>query len=271
MSIKYIVDLAVRTDYPPELALSALEFDRSANIFHLVTGITPENTYWTDWGGTYDIPLNEDAEIYFSQFLQKVTSRAALISTENSMLIEGSEIFINLPRKPWQYLKANTEFDSVQGYASTVKNENNPSDTTYLDSQGNSVRFPTRLLIPSVPNKISDAISGTSLQRTFNYTLINNDGEFDDTDENNFINTPTRIKRTNLDNSTIADFKVIRYGLFDHSNITGDSFKVTAADINRTLTESATRKFTTSLYHNLPNSTKDKEIPLGWGILNKVP
>ncbi len=271
MSIKYIADLSIRTEYPPELALSALEFDRSANIFIITTKEHPTNNYWTDWGGSYDTPTNQDAEIYFSQFLQKVTSRAVLILTEGSMLIEANNIFINLPKKPWQYSTFDTEYDTVQGYASTVRNELNQSDINYPDSEGNPILHPVRLMIPSVNNKLSDPISGTALQPLFRFTLINNDGKFDDTDENNIINTPTRIKRTSVDNPTLEDFNIIKYGLADSVKVTAKGFTVSAADIFRTLTESVTRKFTASAYPSAPSNTLDKDIPVGWGVLDNVP
>ncbi len=271
MGIKYIADLSIRTDYPPELALAALEFDRANNIYHLVTGTHPTGTYWTDWGGAYDTPLQSDAEIYFSQFLQKVTSRAALIAAENSLLIEGNEIFMNLSRKPWQYSQSDTEYDRVQGYASIVRDETKPSDINYLDAVSEDIPHPVKLLIPSVPNKLSDPISGTSLQTTFNFSLINNDGTFDDIEENNITNTPAKIKRSDVENPELADFNIIRKGLADSVTVDGKIFKVIAADITRTLTESATRKFNTDIYPSLPASTIDKDIPLGWGDLDNVP
>ena len=272
MSIKYIAELAKRTDYPPELALPALDFDRANNIYLISTEAHPTaSNYWTDWGGTYDSPTNQDAELYFSLFLQKVPTRAIMILTVNSFVIEGNSIYINLPKKPWQYLSSETEYDTVQGYASTVKNELEPSNHNYEDSTGACIPHPVRLLIPSVPNKLSDPISGTTLQTTFNFTLINNDGLFDDTDENNFINTPSRLKRTSVDNPTLADFNIIRYGLVDSVSVIGDSFRVTVADLSRTLTESVTRKFTVTDYPNIPDSSRDKDMPVSWGVQEQVP
>ncbi|MGD8501176.1 MAG: hypothetical protein PVJ86_11045, partial [Phycisphaerales bacterium] len=74
--IRYIVDFAQRTDYPPERALSA--FNNNADIFVLETGRPSGSTYWTDWGGTYDNPELPTVELFFETYLQRVESLAVL-------------------------------------------------------------------------------------------------------------------------------------------------------------------------------------------------
>lgn len=263
--IRYIVDLTSRTEYPPELALKSLDNNSYDDVYLLETGEHPTSSYWLDWGGTYDTPTAQDAEIYFTRFLQKVYSRAAMLANLYTLLVEGNFIYMHLPRKPWQYLQTATEYNKIEPYASAPPDSSNPSDIYY-----DTVKHPVRLKIPSVPNKLSEPISGTTLQTTFSFTLLNNDGFFDDTEENNFINTPTRIKRSDVENPTLEDFTVIRYGLIDSVSVDGKQMKVKAADIYRTLTESATQKFTAEDYPSAPNSTLDKDIPIAWGSVKNI-
>jgi len=264
--IRYILDLAERTTYPPELALRTTTYAHEYNIFLIKTGPHPTTSnYWTTWGGTYDTPTNSDLELYFSQFLQKVTSSAVLLSTENSFFIDGNNVYINLPRKPWLYLTSETEYQGVQGYSSAVRDPLKQSDNTFEDEIGAFIKHPVKLLIPSVVNKLSDPIAGATLQSTFSVSLINNDGKFDDTDKASYTNTPMRLKRSDVDNPKLSDFKVIRYGLFGSSTITGTEFTISGEDINRTLTESVCNTFTVSEYPSLPDTNIDKNIPVAWG------
>jgi hypothetical protein len=114
-------------------------------------------------------------------------------------------------------------------------------------------------------------VSGTTLATQFDFTLINNDGRFDDTDENNFINTPSRVRRADIESPELADFGVIRYGLVDNVSVSSDSFRIRVSDFFRTLTDPATRKFDADDYPSAPNGTIDKDIPIGWGELANVP
>jgi len=271
MSIRYLLELSERTSYPPELALAAGNYDRAYNIYVIETGPALTGNYWTAWGGTYDRPLANDVELFFRTFLQQVSNSTALISTDNSYFKEGDFVFFNIPLKPWQYFAALTSLLKQRSFSTAVKNPNNPSDVSYLDDQGNKILFPVRFLVPSLSNKLSSPISGSVLYTTFNVNLINNDGLFDDIQETNYVNTPIRILRSDIDNPDVSDFSIIRAGLVEHVKVNSKSFSITGADYQRTLEQSATDKFSVSDYPNMPDSTKDKNIPIGWGFLTNVP
>lgn len=263
--IRYIVDLSIRTEYPPNLATASYLYDADADLFEIEIGEHPTSSYWINWGGFYDTPIPQNAEIFFSSFLRKVSSEAELVSTPGTMLLGANRILIHLSRKPWQFLSSMSEYNEVQGYASAPRNEDEPSDHFIPDALGVGVYYPVRLMIPTVPNRLSDPISGTTLLPTFSVDLENSDGNFDDTEELNILNTPLTLRRSDTDNPTLSDFKVIRYGLVDSVSVTKSQYTITAADTNRTLTEPALRKFSTSIFPDLPESNEDKPIPILYG------
>jgi hypothetical protein len=269
--IRYIVDIAERTNFPPELFLASALYDTAYDIFEMSVGVHPTDSYWLDWGGSYDNPTAQNAEIFFKKYLRKASGVTDFLSHTGTMLLQANKILIHLDRKPWQYLDSVTEYDTITGYASAPRGSANPSDATYPDIVGTPVKCPVRLMIPSVPNQLSDPISGTTLQTTFSISLINNDGLFDDTDESNIINTPITLRRADNEDPDLADFAIIRYGLVSSVDVSATEYRITAADINRTLTEPATSKFTASDYPDAPDATIDKDMPIGYGSLSGVP
>jgi len=107
MGIVFLAELSQLAEYTPELA-NASNVDRRDNIYQIYIGTKPTNTYWTDWGGTYDTVETNDLELFFSGFLTKTFSYATLIATNESFFISGDIVYINIPKKPWQYRSEET-------------------------------------------------------------------------------------------------------------------------------------------------------------------
>jgi hypothetical protein len=183
----------------------------------------------------------------------------------------GDLVYFNIPNKPWQYFTALTETLSQKYFSSSVADESKPSDIRYLDDQNNKVKYPVKLEIPSLPSKLSSPVSGNVIYSTFTVNLINNDGFFDDIQQTKYTNTPIRIKRADVKIPKLDDFKTIRQGLIEYVKVTDKNFSVVGADYIRTLEQSATDTFTLVEFPNLPESSIDKNIPIGWGLLRDVP
>jgi hypothetical protein len=263
MSIKYIVELTARTDYPPERALAAADFDRNFNIYVFSVKKPTTPNYWTNWGGKYTrLPKTSNLEVFFGQFLQRVTSASALELTSNSYYVVGDNIYINIPKKPWQYFSELTEVGELQFYSTSVRDESKPWDNNY-----EGIPYPVKMFIPRLNSTLSDVISGAVKPSTFSIDLENSDGFFDDIDETNYFNTPITIKRSDKEIPDLADFKIIRRGLVDYVTADASKFKITGADFFRTYTEEVTKKFTVSDFPNIPTENIDKSIPVGWGAL----
>lgn len=271
MSIKYLVKLFARSYWPPERATAYIGLD---GVYVFYGGAYPENSYWIDWGGTYDTPTTVDVSLLFESQLVKLETFSEMLDSENSFFTDPAtnQVFFNLPRPPWQYSSSLTELGVSRGFQSSVRDEvNAPSDDTYINAQGVSVRFPSRLVIPkNVNNKLSDPISGSALLPTFSFTLENSDGALDDIRDLNYENVIAELLRTNKSVPDLSDFKVIRRGLIDYLDVDARSFKATTAEYIRTFTASATRKFSASLFPDAPDGTIDRDIPIGYGELLRV-
>ena len=96
----------------------------------------------------------------------------------------------------------------------------------------NGVRVPVRLDIPSasLTAKLSDNISGVTLNQSFSVSLFNNDGYFDDEERWNLFNTPVRLKKSIKENPEYRDFLTIRSGLVENTTTTFDSFRIDVAE-----------------------------------------
>lgn len=264
--IRFLAEIFQRLDWPPELALAANL--TTANTDSIISGIycaRPEtDTYWTDWGGTYDNPNTTNLQVYFSEFLQQVADVPTLLATENSFYIAGDWFYINTTYFPWQYSQEDTEVNISAGYSSAPANPLDPSNDCIVDSLGVSQCYPVRLDIPSISNKLSDPISGSALYSTFSFTLHNNDGFFDKTENTNLFNTPVFIKKANVDNPLKEDYTTVRYGLVSNMDITEDSIKITGEDLYRTLDEEVCKTVTLADYPSAPDSSIDKDIPIAY-------
>lgn len=270
MGIKYIVEIAQRTSFPPELALASAYYG-VPEIYTLGIGRFSD-TYWTDWGGTYDNPTSIDIQLFFGQYLAQVETTVDLLATEYSFYVRtGAIVDINLPKKPWQFLTALTELLQETFYASAVKDSSNPADTTYINSLGEKQAYPVRMQVPSLAIKLSDSISGETRYGTFKVVLDNNDGKFDLIDELEWTNVPITIKRTDVEVPVLSDYVTIRKGLIDYVTVKSDSIVITSAEFLRLFTETVCKTFSLESYPDIDEAKVDDSIPIGYGVLRGVP
>ena len=277
--IVFLAELSNRVPWPPTLAIgSTLEGDREGNIISkFVTGEAPTGNYWTDWGGTYDNPTTPELELLFDIFLQRVNSVAELYGTENSYYVDGFTLYTNTTFYPWQYQEAAAEAAKRFGFSSIPPDELKPSDDRIQTETGPFIRYPDLLSVPSatLTNKLSDIVSGIVLSSTFNISLNNADGRFDDEEETNFFNTPISILKAKRDGDPKkrSDYNTIRYGLVDNTDLNTGDFNIKSASVYRTLNEEVCRTFSTSLYPTMPVDSKNigKEVPILYDSAEGVP
>lgn len=231
-----------------------------------VGGVT--YSYWEDaFGGNYDdIPDTENVQILMGQFLQRVESKADMETTLNSFWINAGEAYMNLPKKPWQYRQTETELLTARGFSSGPKDSSNPSDLHY-----GGIYYPSRLELPSVETSLSDPVSGLTLFPEWPLTFSNVDGEFDDFDENNVVNTPVRLLKSTVDVPTLADFKIIRYGLINDQTSDETTFTISASDVWTSVEEEVCDTFQSTDFSSAPTKTLGKNIPRVAGGVDGVP
>ena len=156
-------------------------------------------------------------------------------------------------------------------FSSAVRNEIEPTKATYPDSIGNAILYPVKLAIPKTNNKISDAISGTTLLTQYNIEIENSDGKYDDVQELGWFNSPVVLKRTNKDNPTLEDFNTILKGEISYPVVSQNKVKLVIDNTFRALTQETTNTFNDTDYPNVFDNVKDRNVPIGYGDLLNVP
>jgi hypothetical protein len=236
---------------------------RQNNVYELDINPHPKNTYWTDWGGIYDNFTAKQIELYFGQFLRKVSLLYDMLSQPFSLFInENFFVYVNLPEHPWLY----ADYETGAGYdiqlLSAALNPDKPSDNHLLGSNA-----PVRLSVPDFTVKLSDNISGVVLNQDFRVALYNDDGYFDDEKKLNIFNTPLYLKKAVKDNPVYQDFKTIKVGLIESAVTAFDSFEINASDRLRGM--DSPMCLTVGETHFLHNITDDKilgkNIPVVYG------
>lgn len=266
-TLKYIVEVSERTEYPPELALSTMDYDKIYNIYEILTG-DPDpgaESYLSSFGIVYDSPLTTNVELFFETALQQVDTAGEMLSTVNTFYVTSRKIYMHLPRKPWEYKEVDTELQSILGFSSGPIDEDNPSDLRI----GNNF-YETRLKIPRLTNKLSDTIAGIALFQTNTFTLANQDGKFDDAKINNFFNTSATIKKTDLTMPTYDDYITIKQGIVENQKTLENDFIITLASVFRDLDQPVCDVFDTATFPSAPDSTIGQEIPRIWGPTKKA-
>jgi hypothetical protein len=171
-----------------------------------------------------------------------------------------------------RFLLEITTQDETINVSSSCRDPLNPSDIRYPDLLGNRVAYPVRLEIPSINQKISDAISGTTILNQYTVNLINDDGLYDDLDKRKIFGADAVLKRSDVENPRLEDFDIISTGKVVYPVISKERVTLYIDSTYRSLTEQVCRVFTTGDYPNLPESAIDKNIPIGYGPgLKKVP
>lgn len=267
--IRFICEFSRRTEFPPEIAISAVPvIDQEGQIVStLYTGSYPTSSYWLDWGGSYDNPTTNFITLYFGGFLADVSSLASMVGTDNSLFRSGTDrVYFVTDKHPWQYLTYQTELGQLEGYSTSVSDETNPSNDI-LDGR----RYPTLMQIPKLQVKIPDDISGSALQfAVFNINLINNDGFFDIPSDNNFFNVPMFVKKSSVNTPTYSDFELIRRGLVDNYSPNFTQLNFSVAITYRSLSDPVCKTISITEFPNVNSDNLGKKIPVGWGSLTNL-
>jgi hypothetical protein len=152
-----------------------------------------------------------------------------------------------------------TSYRIVNNFTSGPKTDN-PSDDIYNDEH-----WPVRLESPKLTVKLSDVINGLTKYSTFDFTLFNDDGYFDTAKVTNFLNSPTFIKKTWMENPVPEDFIPIRYGIVESIKIDEKTMHVSCGDIFRTLEEPLSLKVKNKFSEAVEN--RDENLPRVYGTV----
>jgi len=156
-------------------------------------------------------------------------------------------------------------------FSSSVRSPLDQSNATYPDAMDNVYNYPVRLNVPSVMNKISDSISGTTLLTQYRLSINNQDGKYDDVETLDWFNKPAVLKRSNKENPILEDFDIIMAGELSYPVVMEKSVTLVINNILRALTQESCRTFNITDYPNVFDNVKDKAIPIGYGTLKNVP
>ncbi|MDR3342564.1 MAG: hypothetical protein LBT14_07230 [Treponema sp.] len=230
--IRFIAEIGFRGDVLIQ-ATPSNSYSRVNNIYEIDMSPPPASSYWLDWGGVYDEYVGTQIELYFGQFLQHVNTQAELLLTPYSLFISDTMVYFNIPKHPWLYADYEAEMEDVIQFLSSSLDPDNPSR-----NELRSDTVETRLEVPSFTVKLSDNISGITLNQGFSITLANDDGYFDDDDEWDLFNTPVRVKKSTVENPVYQDFLEIRGGLAGSTNTSFDKFTIDVQDKMRNMEES---------------------------------
>jgi hypothetical protein len=167
--------------------------------------------------------------------------------------------YINVEMHSWLYDEVTTQYREIVSFLSRQKNPDNPSDDVYDEEH-----WQVRLETPKISVKLSDVINGLTKYSTFDITLFNNDGYFDNMEWFNFFNGPTYIRKTWKENPQAEDFVVIRAGKAESIKIDDKTMTVTNADFFRTLEEPVC-KVVKDVFSASENA--DKSLPVVYGTV----
>jgi hypothetical protein len=231
--INFLAELTKRSGVKSLSATPSVQWGRAYNIYEIYVGKRPQNTYWTAWGGTYDNEETDKIEIYLGEWLYHAgTIEELKTAIKPAMYIEGDYVYINVPKHPWLYKESESQISKREGYLYAPKDSTNPSDL-YIEG----LFYETRFALPSISVKLSSPISGMTKYTTFNLSLVNNDGKFDNEASIDYFNAPVYIRKTAKDNPVYADFIPIRDGLVENMTITSESIEIDCAEKYRTFDE----------------------------------
>jgi hypothetical protein len=238
---------------------------RIYNVYESYLGPHPEdpNNYWLEWGGWFDNPVANMVELYIGgHHLVRVDTLEDCCKEEWSIYdeAEAGMVYINVPRHTWLYDDVKTKYREVVSFLSGPKNPRNPSDDIF-----NNKHWPVRLETPKFTVKLSDVINGLTKYSTFDFTLHNDDGYFDDIEETNFFNAPSYIRKAWKENPRVGDFIPIRYGMVESIKLDDKTMTVSCADLFRTL-EEPVAKVVKDLFPSAVDNA-DEELPVIYGTV----
>jgi hypothetical protein len=261
MGVLFVADLSEDTS-TQIIFTPSNDVSRQYNVYESYLGTYPDTSYWIDWGGWYDNPIINQIELYISTvgYLQRVYTLQEVCDTPNSIYDEptAGTVYINVGKHTWLYNDVTTEYRKTVSYISGPKNPSNPSDDVF-----NNEHWKVRLEIPKFTVKLSDAINGLTKYSTFDFTLYNEDGYFDDLEATNFFNAPSYIRKTWKENPVVEDFIPIRYGMVETIKINDKTIQVSCADLFRTLEEPVSKVVKDVYISAIEN--KDENLPVVYG------
>jgi len=260
--INFLAEISIRFDREIHLTPSN-GVSRKKNIYELDIGEAPDESYWLDWGGTYDHFQGTQIEMYLGDFLTKVYAWSHLLARPNSLYVrEDLMVFVNIPNHPWLYPQQSIEAQNVKVFLYSALNPNKPSNSRIKGANAS-----TRLTLPNLTVKLSDNINGIVLNQGFSISLINNDGYFDNEEKWNIFNTPLRLKKATADNPEYDDFKDIRVGLVENAVTNFDDFQIDAGDRFRTMENPVCAIITSGRFLGveIDEKTINKNIPIVYG------
>jgi hypothetical protein len=251
--INFLAELTKRSKIKPIIATPSVRWGRAYNIYEIYIGKRPQNTYWSEWGGSYDNEETDKIEIYMKVWLYRTGNEGEFkAAVSPAIYIESDYAYINLPKHPWLYKDSECAIVTREGYLYAPKSSRNPSDL-YIDG----LLYDTLLDIPSINVKLSSPISGLTKYSTFNLSLINNDGRFDGETTEQYFNSPVYIRKTTKDNPAYMDFTPIREGLVENITISSDRIEIMCSEKYRAFDEPVCK-----LIHAEDISTDDEPVTI---------
>jgi hypothetical protein len=237
-----------------------------AGVYEINISPPPEdNSFWLDCGGVYDQFTGTQIILYYSRFLEPVEAAGQLFSTPYSFYIDkqgGAVVYLNIPKHPHLYPYYSIDKGDVAPFLSSALNPDKPSDNKIR-----GVTAQTRLEIPDFTVKLSDNISGVTLNQGFSLNFHNNDGYFDDEGLWDLYNTPVYLKKATADNPSYEDFHTIRSGNAEDTRTTFGTFTVNVSDKLRGMGGPVCNVIKQDDYINiklLPDAT-GKNLPVVYG------
>ena len=256
----FLLEIAER--FETQILPTPVYYNKQIGIYYIDIRAWPNGTYWNDWGGYYNNFRGTQIDLYFGDFLTRVSSMESLLSIPNSQFLDNGIVYLNIPRHPWLFPDYSTSFEEVRPFLSSALNPDNPSFNIVREEQA-----PVKLEMPNFSVKLSDNIAGITLNQGFSVSLANNDGFFDDDDRMNLFNTPAYLKKSIVYNPQYDDFKLIRMGLIENTSTTFDRVQINVSDRFKALEEPVLNTVEQDDFSNIAidDSGLNKPIPLIYG------
>lgn len=262
-AIRYLFEMSARERWEPSLSSSTIFVSQFGVVSFFQCG-APADSYWIDWGGTYDNPEIKRFEVFLKQYLTPVNSLSELLLVPYSLFQLGSKVYFNTPLYPWKYSRFYSFIASVFGFSSSVRDSKNPSDDTF-----DGIRYPVRLQIPSLGlSQLPDPVSGVIALPAFSVTLDNSDGYFDLFDTQRFFNSLVRLKKSTKSRPNLADYKTIRTAYVDSVEITFSDYRIKSFEPTRAFTQEVCSVFIANQFPNMNDDIVGDSIPIGYGPIN---
>jgi hypothetical protein len=266
MAVIFSAELAPKYDLDFSFTPSN-KVSRQHNIYEVWTGKHPKESWWYDWGGYNDIRVIGRMRLFIGGHnLVNVDTLEDCILTPYSIYDEPKPgmVYINVPMHTWLYDDETSGYRIIMTFTSGPKNDN-PSDDLYYEEH-----WPVKLETPKLTAKLSDVVNGITKFSTFDFTIFNDDGFFDDAEAYNYFNSPTYIRKTWVNNPVPEDFVPIRYGIIESLKVDNKTIYASCADVFRTLEEPVSKTVKDLVaFDNIENA--NETVPVIYGTVKIKP